>query len=51
MLFTEIIAVYFEKPINTLCRHNAELLIFKSGGTDSNHWPLKVKTIRKPDEK
>jgi hypothetical protein len=35
MLFKEIIIVYSEchtKPINTLCEHNAELLIIKVGG-------------------
>jgi hypothetical protein len=37
-LFKEIIAVYSEnhtKPINTLCRQNAELLIAEAGGTYS----------------
>jgi hypothetical protein len=49
MLFREIIAVYSEnlqKPINTLCGQNAELLIVKvgmvlsrnlPGGTKENH--------------
>jgi hypothetical protein len=35
MLFREITAVYSEnhmKPINSLCGHNAELLIVKAGG-------------------
>jgi hypothetical protein len=36
MLFKKIITVYTEihmEPINTLCGHNAELLIVKTGGT------------------
>jgi hypothetical protein len=40
MRFKKIIAVYFEnhmKPINTICRQNAELLIVEAGGTYSYH--------------
>jgi hypothetical protein len=43
MLFKEIIAVYSEnhtKPINTLCRQNAELYIV-AGCIYSYHWSLK----------
>jgi hypothetical protein len=35
MLFKEVIAVYSEnhiKPVNTLCRQNAELLTAKTDG-------------------
>jgi hypothetical protein len=40
ILFKEIVPVYcdnYTKPINTLCEKNAELLIFKAGGTYSYH--------------
>jgi hypothetical protein len=40
MLLKEIIAFYSEnrmEPINTLCGQNAELLIFKEGGTICSH--------------
>jgi hypothetical protein len=43
-LFKEVFAVYSEnntKPTNKLCGQNAELLIFKTGGTYSCHWVLK----------
>ena len=43
-LFREIIAVCSQihtKHINTLCGQNEEFVIFKPGGTYSNHWALK----------
>jgi hypothetical protein len=44
LMFKEIIFVYSKnhtKPINTLFRQNAELLIVKAGGTYSYHWASK----------
>jgi len=48
MLYWEIIAVCSAihiKHINTLCRQNVELLNVKPGGTYSDHWALKVKSL------
>jgi hypothetical protein len=41
ILFKEIIAIYPEKQINTLCGQNTKLLIVEAGGTYSYHWALK----------
>jgi hypothetical protein len=43
-LFKEIIAVYSKnhtKQINALSGQNAELVIIKASGKESNHWALK----------
>jgi hypothetical protein len=43
MLFKEIVVVYSKnriEPINTLCKHNAELLIVKAGDIFSYHWDV-----------
>jgi hypothetical protein len=48
MLYREIIAVCSKictKHINTLCGRNLELLNVKPGGTYSDHWILKNKSI------
>jgi hypothetical protein len=44
MLVRETVADYCEnhsKPINTLCRQNAELMYGKADYTYSYHWALK----------
>jgi uncharacterized membrane protein len=49
VLFKEIIAVYHQnhmKPINSLTRQNAELMIVKEGSTYSYQWVLVLNTLR-----
>jgi hypothetical protein len=45
MLFGETVAVYCEnhtEHTDTVRENNTEFLYFKTGGTYSNHWALKV---------
>jgi len=50
MRYAEIIAVCSQvhtKHMNTVCGQNVELLNVKPGGSYSDHWALKVKSLYK----